>query len=98
MKKEINLHFHYKTVEEIIEPFQSDALRGGGWASQEVTNLFSKSPTFLKVTLQKLINVISNSLNKCLEMEKNMSIHFMSTAAFYKGVRAVLVDKDSFPN
>ena len=31
-------------------------------------------------------------------MEKNMSIHFMSTAAFYKGVRAVLVDKDSFPN
>ncbi len=30
-------------------------------------------------------------------MEKNMAIRFMDTADFYEGVRAVLVDKDSFP-
>ena len=59
--------------------------------------MLSKSPTSLKVTLQQLINGENNSLQACLQMEKDMVIHFMGTADFYEGVRAVLVDKDGSP-
>nr|WP_181210395.1 enoyl-CoA hydratase/isomerase family protein [Psychrobacter sp. D2]MBA2057857.1 enoyl-CoA hydratase/isomerase family protein [Psychrobacter sp. D2] len=98
LQKEIDRHFQYETVEEIIESLHGEALKGDGWAAQEVLNLLSKSPTSLKVTLQQLINGIGKSLDECLEMEKNMAIHFMGTADFYEGVRAVLVDKDGSPN
>ncbi|WP_299188709.1 enoyl-CoA hydratase/isomerase family protein [uncultured Psychrobacter sp.] len=73
---------------------RSDSINGNEWATQELNNILSKSPTSLKVTLQQLINGKDKSLNECFEMEKDMAIHFMDTADFYEGIRAVLVDKD----
>lgn len=93
----INHHFQYDTVEEIVESLRSYSINGNEWATQELNNILSKSPTSLKVTLQQLINGKDKSLNECLEMEKDMAIHFMDTADFYEGIRAVLVDKDGSP-
>lgn len=93
----INHHFQYDTVEEIVASLRSDSTNGNEWTTQELNNILSKSPTSLKVTLQQLINGKDRSLNECLEMEKDMAIHFMKTADFYEGVRAVLVDKDNSP-
>lgn len=95
--EDINRHFQYETVEGIVESLQSEVLKGNEWAAQEVNTILSKSPTSLKVTLQQLINGQGRSLSECLDMEKNMAIHFMNSADFYEGVRAVLVDKDGSP-
>jgi len=97
VQEDINRHFQYETVEEIVKSLQDDAFTGNEWAAREVHTLLSKSPTSLKVTLQQLINGKGRSLNECLEMEKNMAIQFMKTADFYEGIRAVLVDKDRSP-
>ncbi|WP_246096912.1 enoyl-CoA hydratase/isomerase family protein [Psychrobacillus soli] len=96
-QEDIDCHFQYETVEEIVKSLQSEASVGNEWAALTVHTLLSKSPTSLKVTLQQLINGKGRSLNECLEMEKNMAIHFMKTADFYEGIRAVLVDKDRSP-
>ncbi|AMN67497.1 enoyl-CoA hydratase/isomerase family protein [Psychrobacter sp. P11G5] len=93
----INHHFQYNTVEKIVESLRSESINGNEWATQELNNILSKSPTSLKVTLQQLIHGKDKSLNECLEMEKDMAIHFMDTADFYEGIRAVLVDKDGSP-
>lgn len=96
-KEEIGRHFQYETVEEIVDSLQNTTADGNEWAELAVKNILSKSPTSLKVTLQQLINGQNQSLLECLEMERNMAIHFMGTADFYEGVRAVLVDKDHSP-
>lgn len=93
----IDCHFQYETVEEIVKSLQNEASLGNEWAAQTVHTLLSKSPTSLKVTLQQLIYGKDKSLNECLEMEKSMAIHFMKSADFYEGIRAVLVDKDRSP-
>ncbi|WP_083606119.1 enoyl-CoA hydratase/isomerase family protein [Psychrobacter sp. Cmf 22.2] len=96
-KEDINHHFQHDTIEEIVASLRSKSINGDDWATQELNNILSKSPTSLKVTLQQLINGKNKSLNECLEMEKDMAIHFMDTDDFYEGVRAVLVDKDGSP-
>ncbi len=76
---------------------EDGAANGNEWAVLALESILLKSPTSLKVTLQQLINGKDKSLEECLEMEKNMAIHFMDTPDFYEGVRAVLVDKDGSP-
>ncbi|WP_186668449.1 enoyl-CoA hydratase/isomerase family protein [Sporosarcina sp. BP05] len=97
VQEDIDRHFKYGTIEEIVKSLQNEASEGNEWAAQAVNTLLSKSPTSLKVTLQQLINGKGLSLNECLQMEKKMAIHFMETADFYEGIRAVLVDKDHSP-
>lgn len=95
---DINRHFQYDTIEEIVASLESEAANGNEWAALTLKTILAKSPTSLKVTLQQLINGEDKSLSECLEMEKDMAIHFMDTPDFYEGVRAVLVDKDGSPN
>ncbi|WP_158232482.1 enoyl-CoA hydratase/isomerase family protein [Sporosarcina sp. P13] len=96
-QEKIDRHFQYETVEEIVGSLQSEVISGNTWAEQTVNIILSKPPTSLKVALQQLLNGEKQSLNECLEMEKNMALHFMESADFYEGIRAVLVDKDHSP-
>ncbi|ARD47781.1 enoyl-CoA hydratase/isomerase family protein [Sporosarcina sp. P33] len=96
-QEEIKRHFQYETVEEIVDSLKSAAAEGDEWAELTVRNILSKSPTSLKVTLHQLIKGQNQTLLECLEMERNMAMHFMDNADFYEGVRAVLVDKDQSP-
>jgi enoyl-CoA hydratase/carnithine racemase len=96
-REQIDQHFAYVTVEEIINSLESAAGRGDPWARDTVNILMSKPPTSLKVTLRQLQIGRYSSFSTCLQMELALSMNFIRKNDFYEGVRAVLVDKDRNP-
>ena len=69
----------------------------GAWAGKTLAALRRKSPTSVKVTDRLLARARGMTLEDDLKMEYRVAQRFMSTADFFEGVRALLVDKDGAP-
>lgn len=95
LQKDIDRHFAYSTVEEIIASLESDS---SDFAKKTRELLLSKSPVSLKVTLKHLIDGEDKSFADCLAMDLIMVKNFMKHPDFFEGVRSVIIDKDSKPN
>jgi enoyl-CoA hydratase len=94
---DIDKHFAYGKVAEIIGSLESAAAIGNEWAHNTAAAIKEKSPISLSVALEQLIRGEKMDLGDCLRMEMNLSQHFMRSHDFYEGVRSVLVDKDRSP-
>ncbi|RBW70095.1 enoyl-CoA hydratase/isomerase family protein [Bacillus taeanensis] len=97
-EEQINKHFRFNSLEEIILSLKLAAAEGDGWALETVNTMLSKSPTSLKVTLRQLQEGKQKSLQACFVMEMDLAMNFFSKNEVYEGIRSVLVDKDHKPN
>jgi enoyl-CoA hydratase len=89
------------SVEAIVDALAMEAANGGGafaaWAEETRTNLLSKSPTSLKITLRQLLIGRDCDLDAALTLEYRLTQHVMAAHDFYEGVRAMLIDRDQKP-
>lgn len=87
--------FAFDTVEEV-----RTALTGlnKDWAAKTLTELASKSPLSLKLTLAAIRNARGlGSLEEALNVEYRLCTRLFEHGEFIEGVRALLVDKDRAP-
>jgi enoyl-CoA hydratase len=87
--------FAFDSVEAIIAALETEP---GEFARKALDALRSKSPISLKLTLRLLrLGRASSSLEECLERELGACAKILSTADFYEGIRAAVIDKDRNP-
>ena len=67
------------------------------WIDGVLSDLASRSPTALKVTLRHLFASRGRGLRETLIADYNLACQFLMGEDFYEGVRAVLIDKDGNP-
>ena len=92
---DIDRCFAKNTIEEIITALtQSDT----SWCQQQAEIVLQKSPVSLKVTLAALQRGALLNFDECMQMELQLSGHFLQHHDFYEGVRAALIDKDRQPH
>ncbi|WP_407270078.1 enoyl-CoA hydratase/isomerase family protein [Radiobacillus sp. PE A8.2] len=94
---EINQHFCFDSLEQIMDSLKNKALANSSWEKETLLTLQKKPPTSLKVALKQNLEGEGKTIFDCLKMELELSLNFMEHADFYEGVRAVLVDKDHAP-
>lgn len=94
LQKEIDRHFAYPTVEEIISSLEADS---SDFAKETKKTLLSKSPVSLKVTLKQVMDGENKSLADCLATDLILAKNFMKHPDFFEGVRSVIIDKDLQP-
>jgi len=87
--------FSEKTVEKIIHALNHHS---NSWCKEVATQLETKSPTSLKVTLHALQKAAELDFNEAIQMEFRLTSHFLEGNDFFEGIRAVLVDKDQSPH
>jgi len=83
-----------KSLEEIVDSLQSMDTE---FSSKTLETILKMSPTSCKVTLAGMKHSLTKDMNmaQVLQMEYRMGQRFMKMDSdFYKGIRAVLVDKD----
>ena len=91
----IDAAFGFDRVEDIIAALEGQS---GDWAAQTLSELRSKSPLALKLTLAALRRARGyGSLEECLNMEYRLTVRLYEHGEFPEGVRALLVDKDKSP-
>jgi len=93
-REEISSCFSKSTVEEIIlalETYPSE------WCRATATDLKTKSPTSLKVTLRALHEAEKKDFDGCMDTEYCLTEHFLNSHDFFEGVRAAIIDKDRAP-
>lgn len=95
MQAEIDEHFRFDTVEEIVASLKKGT---STFASETAQTLLAKSPVSLKVTLKQLSEGKGKSFAECLETDLVLANNFMGNPDFFEGVRSVLIDKDHTPN
>lgn len=93
-KKEIEICFSKTTVEEILHCLENTSSE---WCHKTAKILKTKSPTSLKVTLEALHRAKNLSFDECMEMEQQLTTHFIEGHDFFEGIRAVVIDKDQKP-
>lgn len=91
---QINEHFKYETVEEIIDSLSKS---NDEFAQETKRTLLSKSPVSLKVTLKQQIDYANKSIEQCLAIDTIIANNFMNHDDFYEGIRSVLIDRDNNP-
>ena len=94
IQREIDTHFSFHTVEEMIDSLEKDS---SPFALKTKETLLSKSPFSLKVTLKQLIDGKEKSVEACFATDLVLAKNFMRHADFFEGVRSVVVDKDQNP-
>jgi enoyl-CoA hydratase len=88
------------TVEAILEALAADTEAGGvhaRWAAETRSDLLTKSPTSLKITLRQLTIGRDYDLDAALALEYRLTQHVMAGHDFYEGIRAMLIDRDRKP-
>lgn len=90
----IDVCFAHGTVEDIIDALERHA---GEWAENALVALDKMSPTSLKVTQVHLKQAKGKSINQVIDLDYKLSQKFMAKKDFFEGVRALLVDKDKYP-
>ncbi len=91
----INRAFRFDTVEEILAELRSI---GGDWAEKTLSELATKSPLSLKLTLAAIRNARKlDSLEAALNVEYRLCVRLFEHGEFIEGVRALIVDKDRRP-
>lgn len=92
---EIRRLFSFETIEQVLAELQADSSE---FSRVTLETLRRRSPTSLKVTLKLLrLGRMANSLEECLERERQAAAEALNRPDFYEGVRAVIIDKDGRP-
>lgn len=91
---EIDKHFSFHTVEEIIHSLEKDASH---FATQTKETMLSKSPFSLKITLKQFIDGEKKTLEECFATDLVLAKNFLKHEDFFEGVRSVVIDKDQNP-
>lgn len=94
IEEEINQHFQYETVEEIIESLNKSKTK---FAKETIKTLMTKSPVSLKVTLKQQVDYANRSIADCLAIDTVLAANFLLFDDLYEGIRAVLIDRDNSP-
>ncbi|MEI5906290.1 enoyl-CoA hydratase/isomerase family protein [Bacillus spongiae] len=94
IQSEIDSHFSFNTMEEIIESLAHDSSE---FASKTKRLLLSKSPASLKITLKQLTNGVDKTVEECFATDLVLAKKFLKHNDFYEGIRSILIDKDQAP-
>lgn len=94
-QKEIDQHFAFETVEEILRSLDSE---GSDFCVKIKKLLLSKSPFSLKITLKQLNDGKEKTLKECFATDLMLAKNFLKHGDFYEGVRSILIDRDQSPN
>ncbi|MGE7608271.1 enoyl-CoA hydratase/isomerase family protein [Peribacillus frigoritolerans] len=94
-QKEIDLHFAFETVEEILQSLESE---GSDFSVNIKELLLSKSPFSLKITLKQLVDGNKKTMKECFATDLLLAKNFLKHGDFYEGVRSILIDRDQLPN
>ncbi|MED1863754.1 enoyl-CoA hydratase/isomerase family protein [Fictibacillus nanhaiensis] len=95
LQKEIDEHFCFKTIEEILDSLESQE---NDFCRNTKEILLSKSPFSLKVTLQQLLEGKQKTMKECFATDLFLAKNFLRHNDFYEGIRSLLIDKDQLPN
>ncbi|PEA52629.1 3-hydroxyisobutyryl-CoA hydrolase [Bacillus pseudomycoides] len=91
---EINKHFSFHAIEEIIHSLEKDA---SPFATQTKKTMLSKSPFSLKITLKQFIDGKEKTLEECFATDLVLAKNFLKHEDFFEGIRSVVIDKDQNP-
>ncbi|WP_188381198.1 enoyl-CoA hydratase/isomerase family protein [Oxalicibacterium faecigallinarum] len=93
-RADIDRHFSYDTVEEIVRSLQADATP---FAQKTLENLLQRSPLMVSVTLEQIRRAKTMSIADCLRMERTMVRRCFEHGEVVEGIRALAIDKDQQP-
>ena len=94
-QKEIDQHFAFETVEEILQSLKSE---GNDFCVNIKEQLLSKSPFSLKITLKQMVDGKQKTMKECFATDLLLAKNFLKHGDFYEGVRSILIDRDKSPN
>jgi enoyl-CoA hydratase/carnithine racemase len=86
--------FSADSIEQILANLEHESSQ---WAKQQLALLNTRSPTSLKVTFKYLTLASQMSVDECLTLDFNLTLHLMQKPDIYEGIRAVLIDKTNDP-
>lgn len=86
--------FSARTVPEILTRLEAEDGAGRDWAREVASELETRSPLSLAVTLRHLREARQVGLRETLQVDYRLACRFLRDHDFYEGVRAALVDKD----
>jgi len=93
--REIDAAFSFGSVEAIRDAL---AKMESDWSRKTLSDLDSRSPLALKLTLAAIRNARTlTSLEAALNVEFRLTVRLLEHGEFLEGVRALLVDKDKSP-
>jgi enoyl-CoA hydratase len=89
--------FSASRVAEILRRLEQRAEASDAFAAEIASDLRTKSPIALAVTLRALRRARGLDLRETLIQDYRVAVRFLETPDFYEGVRAQLIDKDRKP-
>ena len=86
--------FNEDSIEAILTSLKESSHK---WCHTVAKALETRSPTGLKITLERLRRADSMSFDEIMQMDFDTTQQCLQTHDFYEGVRAIIIDKDQSP-